>query len=198
MVRGHHARVGRMELAAPAFRVERALDLVDAFGHDESRPLRVLGQEVAKRTVEAPGQTHTFALTRDEGERARHSEDGRGVAGEQEAAALRRADVPQALARGIDEIDDAGDRTVHGQLLFEVGGDSTAAQLQVPSKRHSTSPRCTQRVCCDLRSMPPATSTLHSIHQRTQAQNWGAPSKPSRSRMARPARVSTTVSLPVS
>ncbi len=115
VVRRHHPRVARVELAGEALALEELVDGVDAVGHDERGAGRLLGQEVPQGAVERPGEEHAAAVARHEGERAVDLPH-RGRVPEREArAGLVEGHVVDAVLRRIGEVDDALDvRIAHG------------------------------------------------------------------------------------
>ena len=112
-MRGHHARVARMELSAPPASRELALDLVDSLGDDEHRARRRFGEEVAKRAVEAAREQYALAVLRGERERAAEREHVVRPVAAEECARVGDARGPEPLRFRRHEIDDLGDWIAH-------------------------------------------------------------------------------------
>jgi hypothetical protein len=116
MVGRHHAGVRGMELPAVAQLHQAVADGVDALRDHQHGPGHFLGEEVAQGPVEAAGEADALALAGDQRERALDPEHRLGLPREDPPPRLLHIDVPDLLAGGRDEVEDARDRTAGGWL----------------------------------------------------------------------------------
>jgi hypothetical protein len=115
VVRGHHARVARMELVRPATARQLSPDLVDALGDDEHRSVGGLREEVPHRAVQASRQRHPLTLPRDERKGAVDVQHGVCARVEQPLSSVVLGTGPEPLRSGTDERDYASDGGWHAQ-----------------------------------------------------------------------------------
>src|SRR5262249_45241353 len=112
VVGGDHPGVGGGGVGAGPLPLQAVPDGVDPVGDHEQRPVRLLGEEIAQRPVEAPGEADLDSLLRHQGEGARDAEHSLGVVGQEQAPGRRDREVAEALVFIGDEVQDAGDGLV--------------------------------------------------------------------------------------
>ena len=118
IMRWNHARVVRMKLIAKSLFLEPLVNSIDAMSDDERRPLDLLCQKVAQRSVERAGQLDRLAVLGDKREGAVEVADGFRRAGEHALARLGAGEIVQLGLVGIGQVNDAFDVLVHDRRLF--------------------------------------------------------------------------------
>src|ERR1700688_2907782 len=119
-MRRNHARVARMELISPPVARELRGDLVDAFGHNQYRPVDGLRQKVPHRAIETSRQHDALPILCNEGIGAIDTEHRPDVTGEQPASCFGPVNRPKSLGLFWNQADDAGNRQllVHKKKYF--------------------------------------------------------------------------------
>ena len=102
-----------MKLFGQSLTLELFVNGVDAVRHDQRRTGGAFSEEVAHRAVERAGHAHRFTVTGEQRERTFNAAHGVSVIGQDPRAGLLRAQVVDAVLRGVEQVHHAFDVLVH-------------------------------------------------------------------------------------